>query len=225
MSYISNRSRYFVIGLMLAVLSGIMLFGLTQVVHAEERGFGHHEFMDSRHGHDHAYPARGHFVDVLPRGHRAVVFGHSRYYFHEGAWYRPEGRRFVIVAPPFGLLVPFLPPYYTTITLGGVPYYYANEVYYAQSPGGYVVVEPPKSEVKQAPPTTAGQLFVYPRKGQSEQKQATDRYDCHRWAVSQTGYDPTQPPAGVPAAQMSQKRADYQRATCACLDARGYTAK
>ena len=225
MLYTGNKSRYLVIGLMLAVLSGIMPFGLTQVVHAEERGFGHHEFMDSRHGHDHAYPARGHYVDALPRGHHAVVYGHSRYYFYGGAWYRPYGSSFVVIAPPFGLVIPFLPPYYTTILVGGMPYYYANDVYYTQSAGGYVVVEPPKGEVKQAPPTTAGQMFIYPRKGQSEQQQAKDRYECHNWAVSQTQYDPTQPTGGVPESQTNQKRADYQRAMGACLDARGYTVK
>jgi hypothetical protein len=68
-------------------------------------------------------------------------------------------------------------------------------------------------------------MFIYPRKGQSEKLQAKDRYECHRWALSQTGYDPIQPPAGAPAAQMSQKRADYQRAMGACLDGRGYTMK
>ena len=76
----------------------------------------------------------------------------------------------------------------------------------------------------QAPPTTTGQMFIYPRKGQSEQQKAKDSYECHSWAVSQTGYDPTQP-ASVPESQTNQKRADYQRAMDACLDARGYTVK
>jgi hypothetical protein len=228
MSCIRNTSRYFTIGLMLAVLSGIMLIGLTQVVYAEERGFGHHEFMDSRHGHDHAYPARGHYVEALPSGHREVFYGNARYYFHGGVWYRPYGARFEIFAPPFGIIVPFLPLYYTTIMLGGVPYYYANEVYYTQTAGGYMVVEPPGG-VTQVPPSagqmSSDQLFIYPRQGQSEQLQAKDRYECHSWAASQTHYDPTQPPAGVPAAQMSQKHSDYQRAMGACLDGRGYTVK
>jgi hypothetical protein len=168
------------------------------------------------------------FIEVLPIGYLDVFYGNARYYFQGGVWYRPQGRRFVIVAPPFGIIVPVLPPYYATVMLGGVPYYYANEVYYTQGAGGYVVVAPPQGEVSQAPPAPSApplsdKLFLYPRKGQSEQKQATDRYDCHRWAVSQTGYDPVQPPAG--AAQMSQKRADYQRAMGACLDGRGYTVK
>jgi hypothetical protein len=65
-------------------------------------------------------------------------------------------------------------------------------------------------------------MFVYPRKGQSEKQQADDRYQCHRWAVNQTNYDPTQPPDGIPSAQQNS---DYQRAMGACLDARGYTVK
>ncbi|MGO9138283.1 MAG: DUF6515 family protein [Syntrophales bacterium] len=234
MSCIRNMNRYFTIGLMLTALSGIMLIGLVQVVHADERGFGHHEeFRDTRHGHDHVYPARGQYVERLPSGYRAVFHGRSEYYFYGGVWYRPYGARFVIIAPPFGIVVPILPPYCTTIMLGGVPYYYANEVYYTQTAGGYMVVEPPAG-VMQAPPLqappSAGQMpseqvFIYPRQGQSEQQQAKDRYECHSWAVTQTHFDPTQPPAGVPAAQMSQKRMDYQRAMGACLDARGYTVK
>lgn len=234
MSYIRNTSRYFTIGLMLTALSGIMLFGLVQVAHADERGSGHHEeYRDMRHGHDRAYPARGHYVERLPSGYRAVFHGHSQYYFYGGVWYRPYGSRFVIIAPPFGIVVPLLPPYYTTVVLGGVPYYYANEVYYTQTAGGYMVVEPPGG-VTQAPPMQAppsagqmpsDQVFVYPRQGQSEKQQAKDRYECHSWAVNQTHYDPTRPPAGMPAAQMSQQRVDYQRAMGACLDGRGYTVK
>jgi hypothetical protein len=74
-------------------------------------------------------------------------------------------------------------------------------------------------------PASAERIFVYPRKGQSEELQAKDRYECHRWGVSQTGYDPTQPTSGMPGAQLNQMRADYKRAMSACLDGRGYTMK
>jgi hypothetical protein len=229
MSYIRNKNQFFIIGLMLAALSGIMLFGLIQAAHAEGHGSGsgsgHHEVMDSRHGHNYAYPARGQHLDRLPSGYRAVTYGHSRYYFHGGVWYRPFGRGFVVDVPPFGLIVPFLPLYYTSLWVGGIPYYYANETYYTQTAGGYMVVEPPKAEVTQAPPTTAGQLFIYPRQGQSKELQAKDRYECHNWAVGQTHYDPTQSAVNVPEAQTNQKRADYDRAIGACLDGRGYTVK
>ena len=128
-----------------------------------------------------------------------------------------------MIVPPIGLIVPFLPPFYSTIWVGGVPYYYANEVYYAHRGNGYIVVEPPKEEVSETPPA-AEQMFIYPREGQTEQQQADDRYACHRWAVDQTGFDPTNP-SGSTEPQKVDKRADYQRAMGACLDGRGYTVK
>lgn len=134
-------------------------------------------------------------------------------------------------APPVGLFVPFLPFAYVTLWMNGIPYYYANETYYTQTAGGYVVAEPPQDQgdVSQTPPAVAegteSKMFIYPRKGQSEEQQANDRYECHKWAVGQTNYDPTRIPSEIPADQIMQKRADYQRAMGGCLDSRGYTAK
>jgi hypothetical protein len=69
-------------------------------------------------------------------------------------------------------------------------------------------------------------MFVYPWQGQSEELQAKDRYERHSWAVSQTQYDPTQPPAdNMPAVQRNKMLADYRTAEDACLDGRGYTVK
>ena len=227
-NYRKNNSGFPLV-LTLLIFYTIMLSGFISVADAAERGHDHREFMDSRYSHNHSYPSRGQFIERLPSGHRVVVYGRSRYYFHGGVWYRPEGRRFVIIGPPIGLIVPFLPPYYATIWMGGIPYYYANEVYYTQAPGGYIIVEPPKGEVRTEPSTAGrtpeGQIFVYPRQGQNEQKQADDRYECHRFAVNQTGYDPTKPSADLTAAQLGQKRSDYQRASAACLEGRGYTVK
>lgn len=39
---------------------------------------------------------------------------------------------------------------------------------------------------------TAQTLYVYPAKGQSDQQLADDRYACHRWAVKESDFDPTQ---------------------------------
>jgi len=36
----------------------------------------------------------------------------------------------------------------------------------------------------------ADDLYVYPAKGQSADKQAKDQQECHDWAVQQTGVDP-----------------------------------
>ena len=107
------------------------------------------------------------------------------------------------------------------------PYYYAPyySPYYA--PPTVIIREQPPVYFQPAPsvtPPSTERIFVYPRQGQSEELQAKDRYECHSWAVSQTGHDPTQPSAGdMPEAQRNQMRADYNRAQGACLDGRGYT--
>lgn len=34
-------------------------------------------------------------------------------------------------------------------------------------------------------------MLIYPAKGQSAEQQQKDEFECHQWAVQQTGYDPT----------------------------------
>jgi Glycine-zipper domain len=36
-------------------------------------------------------------------------------------------------------------------------------------------------------------MFIYPGKGQNQAQQDKDRYECHSWAVQQTGFDPSKP--------------------------------
>jgi hypothetical protein len=45
-----------------------------------------------------------------------------------------------------------------------------------------------------SPPAAGQQVYIYPNQGQSTQQQSRDRYECHSWAVQQTGVDPTAPP-------------------------------
>ena len=114
------------------------------------------------------------------------------------------------------VLAPYYDPYYDS---------YYNLACYEPAP--MVEQEQPSVYAQPTPSVspTAERIFIYPRKGQSEELQAKDRYECHRWGVSQTGYDPTQPTSGMPRAQLNQMRADYKRAMSACLDGRGYTMK
>ena len=228
--------------LMLGLAVSVLLVALGFMSEAAAQrggpGPGHREFYDARYGHDRHYPARGAYFGALPRGYHVIEHHGARFFFAGGVWYSAFGPRFVVVAPPFGLIVPFLPPYYASIWIGGLPYYYANDVYYAPAAGGYMVVAPPQGAVSQTPPPGAApppaavpppagsapgsQVFIYPRQGQSEEQQAKDRYECHRWAAGQTGYDPTSPAA---AGMGEQRRTDYNRAMGACLEGRGYTVK
>ena len=152
--------------------------------------------------------------------------------------------------PGWAWFLPVLPLGYATFWWGGVPYYYYNSLYYTWNPGynGYVVTDPPpaagdnaaadtssdysgdNSAGQYAPPAAnqpvspggagAGDVFLYPRNGQSETQTQNDRYECHSWAVNQTGFDPTRS-----SQQGSGTAADYRRAMIACLDARGYSAR
>jgi hypothetical protein len=36
----------------------------------------------------------------------------------------------------------------------------------------------------------AQQVFVYPQRGQGPEQQQRDRFECHQWAVQQSGVDP-----------------------------------
>ena len=182
---------------------------------------------DGRHHHDRYYPVRGRVVYGPPAGYRVVKYRSVPYRYYAGSWYRPYGTRFIVAAPPVGLTVSFLPNFYTIVRFGGVPYYYANDVYYVARPaGGYVVTEPPSgrpARVEAAPASAGEDFYMYPRNGQGEERQARDRYECHRWAAGQTGFDPTLSQGGVPASQTDSRRSEYLRAISACLDGRGYT--
>jgi hypothetical protein len=176
------------------------------------------------------YAARGQVFRSLPREAVPIRYRGNPYYYRGGEWYRPSGSRFVVVGPPLGVVVPFLPGLYTTFWFGGVPYYYANETYYLWRPevNGYVVTQPPADAhpSSQAPATVAAtEPFVYPKNGQSEAQQATDRYECHRWAADQTSFDPTKPGDNPAAYQTSDGRIAYFRALTACLEGRGYSVK
>jgi hypothetical protein len=34
-------------------------------------------------------------------------------------------------------------------------------------------------------------MYIYPAKGQNQPQQDKDRYECHSWAVQQSGFDPS----------------------------------
>jgi hypothetical protein len=184
--------------------------------------------VDQRFRYDRHFPPRGGIVEALPPGHHAIPFRREgTYYYHSGVWYRPAGPRFVVVMPPVGIMVPWLPPLYTTVWVGSVPYYYAGGVYYVYRPEdrAYVVTEPPLESQVTVAGARPDDLFIYPKNNQDETRQATDRYECHRWGAGQTGFDPTQPGGKVAESDFAAKRADYRRAMTACLEGRGYSVK
>lgn len=41
---------------------------------------------------------------------------------------------------------------------------------------------------------SAQQAYAYPNAGQTEAQQSKDRFECHQWSVSQSGFDPSTAP-------------------------------
>jgi hypothetical protein len=150
-------------------------------------------------------------------------------YWHGGFWPR------AYYGLGFSWFLPILPLAYATYWYGGVPYYYADDVYYTYNPSydGYVATDPPpvgdsSGAGEGAPPNAgpapnggpapgdggaaAGQIFMYPKNGQSAEQQASDKAECQQWAAQQAG-------------QVAQNGSDYQRAMAACVEGRGYSAR
>jgi hypothetical protein len=151
--------------------------------------------------------------------------------WHGGGWrggfYGPWG--WGLGGLGLGLYFATLPYYYSTYWWGGVPYYYADDNYYIWNSGvgQYQTVAPPAEVLSQAGGQAGGQavgpsdLIAYPKNGQSEDQLGKDKFECHRWAAAQTGFDPTQVGGG----SAPGKRSDYFRAQAACLEGRGYSVK
>jgi len=106
----------------------------------------------------------------------------------------------------------------TVVVIDGIRYHRVHEDLYREVPGGYEAVALPALAGTAAPPQ------VTPQRGQDAARQADDRYACHRWAVDQTGFDPTGAarPGGASAPATPGGPADYRRAWQACLEGRGY---
>jgi hypothetical protein len=130
--------------------------------------------------------------------------------------------------PVYYSYVPVLPANAGLVWWNGVPYYMADNDYYVwnDAVAQYQVVPPPVDVGVDAPPPAspapATPVYTYPAAGQSAEQQQLDRYECYRWAVSQTGFDPTRGLDGAPPAAVAEALGAYQRAELACLVGRGY---
>lgn len=157
---------------------------------------------------------------LLPKRRYEVPYQGLNYAYAGGLWYLQSGSRWVAVTPPLGIRIGVLPASFNTILAGGVTYYVANGIYYRLDDDAFTVVPPPLSTPLNSTPEAP--LQIYAKKAQGEKQQADDRYECHRWGVKQSNFDPTLPLGGVSEQQALGKRADYQRALRSCLEGRGY---
>ena len=199
---------------------------------------GHYAGGGYAHGYAGGYHGGG-YASHAAYGHPGGYYGHGGGYYghgystgaywrggywHGGFWPR------CYYGLGFSWFLPILPLAYATYWYGGVPYYYANDVYYTYNPSyeGYVATDPPpladsSGSAEVIPPSGGpgpsdpgaagvGQIFMYPKNGQSPEQQATDKAECQQWASQQAG-------------QVAQNAPDYQRAMVACVEGRGYSAR
>lgn len=83
---------------------------------------------------------------------------------------------------------------------------------------------PPAPQLAAPTPQMGSKVFVYPRNGQTADQQARDRYECYRFAVAQSGFDPMHA-SGASQAARAEPQSDYDRAQAACLEGHGYTVR
>lgn len=168
----------------------------------------------------------GHSIDHFPDRYWKVPYRGQDYFYSGGYWYRPQGGSYIVVAPPYGVRVGYLPSYAREVWVGGALLFLVADTYYQYLADSqeYVVVSPPAVApapvpVAQAPSGNAYDVVAYPMHGQGQEQQDQDRYQCHRWAVSQSNFDPATAPSAPPANVAD----NYRRALGACFSGRGYS--
>lgn len=168
------------------------------------------------------YPV-GYRIHLLPESYIRISVGGYPYFYYSGVYYRHSGGTYIVVGAPLGAVVHNLPLGFIAFSLGLSTYYYVNDTYYiwSDSDQGYRVVEKPQGAEQAMEEATEGRLFAYPNKGQNEEQQASDRYECHRWAVESTDFDPTLNDQEY----SSEENSRYKRAMAACLEGRDYTVR
>jgi hypothetical protein len=82
----------------------------------------------------------------------------------------------------------------------------------------------PATASPSAPPQ-GPKVFLYPKNGQTADQQARDRYECYRFAVAQSGFDPTRSTGVASPAPTNEAQSDYERAQGACFEGRGYVSR
>jgi len=171
----------------------------------------------------------GHVIDRVPSDYSRVPYRGQDYYYSGGYWYRPDGPRYVVVTPPYGARVRSLPSYSQEVVIGSSLFFLAAGTYYMyqNDTQEYIVTTPPQPVQSGgyaqpiAQPIGQGSPYdpvAYPANGQTPEQIEQDRYDCYRWSVEQSSFDPANP-GYQPAPAMIQV---YRRSMVACLMDRGY---
>jgi len=180
----------------------------------------------------HYGPGFAWFLPVLPFGYATYYWGGSPYYYYDGGYYSwsPDYNGYVATDPP---------PVANTASSSGSDEapppaddgqsqsYDVQPQTYAPPPSNPNTVETSAPALTTAQSTAprgnwsggVSDIVAYPRNGQNDQQTSNDKFECHKWSIAQTGFDPTR------SINLQGTAADYRRAMGACMDARGYTVR
>jgi hypothetical protein len=183
-------------------------------------GGGHYWYGGYWHGvfwpHVWFNPGFAWYLPILPLGYATFWWGGLPYYYYNNLYYtwNPGYNGYVVSDPP-----PVAGDASAAPDTSADP-----DNSYSQAAPDSTQAAPASAPGQPAPLAApmgggSGSVYIYPRNGQSDSQTQNDRYECHSWAVNQTGFDPTRPSGQAGTA------ADYKRAMIACLDARGYSAR
>jgi hypothetical protein len=93
----------------------------------------------------------------------------------------------------------------------------------AGAPAGFVGPgESGSAQPPSAAPFHGTKVTAYPKNGQTAEQQARDHYDCYRFGMEQSGFDPMHAGVGL---QSAEQQSAYDRAQSACFEGRGYTVR
>ena len=128
------------------LICGFLFFILINSLTVSAQWNRHYGRYTSRYYHYDRYPARASvsIIARLPFGAVSVMFGNRYYHYHNGVYYRPYDRGYIIVQPPIGIIVPSLPFGCTRVIIRSNPYYRYENIFYAPYGNRYKVVEEPK---------------------------------------------------------------------------------
>ena len=161
------------------------------------------------------------YLPVLPLGYATFWWGGVPFYYWNNLYYTwsPANNGYVVTDPPPAAGAAAGDNSWDQAQGGAYESAQPYMVDPAQQGAGAAPAQPGAAPAPPPGGGTAGDVYLYPRNGQSEAQQQNDRYECHGWAVNQTGFDPTRPGA------QPGSDTEYRRAMIACLDARGYSAR
>jgi hypothetical protein len=113
----------------------------------------------------------GYVIDRFPDRNYRVPYRGQDYFYSGGYWYRPQGPRYVVVTPPYGIRVHYLPDYAREVWVGSALFFLAAGAYYTyeSSSQQYVVVQPPTAvpAPQRTPQGNGYDVVAYPANGQS----------------------------------------------------------